>query len=187
MENALNDRRLLLVSSSSWKDVFLQDLNTLPAMEGEECGDVGEECMACNRTNHPATFKVVMKGRPYPSGDLWLYDMGTAKASPAKTPEKGKASKARKGELRPGPKGKHASKAAIPRSKDFVRRTYYLGRFCRARTHLYHALLHYKLRLLGTLRKKLKRKVGTHHYSAILSSSMIVFQYLQGLVKIIAI
>jgi hypothetical protein len=53
--------------SSSWVRDFIVSLESRPIMEEthEYAEDTGSDCQACNRSRHPATYKVALKGKPY--------------------------------------------------------------------------------------------------------------------------
>jgi hypothetical protein len=58
--------------SSVWNRDFLVDLEARPDMQnGEDYADsLAENCQACNRGNHPATFSVIFQGQPYDPNSL---------------------------------------------------------------------------------------------------------------------
>ncbi|KAJ3186284.1 hypothetical protein HDU85_007724 [Gaertneriomyces sp. JEL0708] len=109
---SLDDRiegfRFSLVSSEAWQPDFRGTIEKYPYYEW--CivdGGLYGDCEACRRTNHPATRKVFVSGRPY--------DRHTLK-----------------------------NKRREPAAEGIE---YVLGRFCCARSKLYHDLYHYKIHL----------------------------------------
>lgn len=55
--------------SSAWKVEFYRSLKARPTLEAFEMGrtglDLDNSCEACGRSGHPATWKILLQGRPY--------------------------------------------------------------------------------------------------------------------------
>ena len=53
--------------SAAWNAEFKKTLKEKPDLATVEVGDESfmEHCVACNKTNHPATFQLIFRGKPY--------------------------------------------------------------------------------------------------------------------------
>ncbi|DBA69354.1 TPA: hypothetical protein ACH3X2_012930 [Trebouxia sp. C0005] len=150
IEEKLSERRELCVVSSAWSkavDGLLDNVDTYPGMssdwadEGSSLGEAQDGmCQACQKgqTAGHAVKTLTLKGRPYQR--LWKY--GFRRVSNAHV-------------RRDLPLKEEEEDYGVPAWQEM---RYAVGKYCCARLQLYHALMHYKHRLRGKLKKRIKRE-----------------------------
>ncbi|DBA89279.1 TPA: hypothetical protein ACH3X1_016415 [Trebouxia sp. C0004] len=150
IEEKLSERRELCVVSSAWSkavDGLLDNVDMYPGMssdwadEGSSLGEAQDGmCQACQKgqTAGHAVKTLTLKGRPYQC--LWKY--GFRRVSNAHV-RKDLTFEEQQEEY------------GVPAWQEM---RYAVGKYCCARLQLYHALMHYKHRLRGKLKKRIKRE-----------------------------
>jgi len=132
--------------SAAWTPEFTFALQSRPCIAYEAIDrssewDTLEKCDACNRTNHPATFRVQFQGKPYdpqtleevtvPQGDddeEDEEDSSSSRSSPSDIDNK---------------PAYDATGREIPPASTI----YYVGKFCMANAEIAHALSHWRYHL----------------------------------------
>jgi hypothetical protein len=81
VERELLSRKEGLVTSTVWLPELQQDLQSRPIFRScfeKAIAEQYTDCEACNRSRHPAIFKVTLSGRPYSSSNVWRGDLSEA-------------------------------------------------------------------------------------------------------------
>lgn len=126
IEQTVLDKVNLIAKSSVWDDSLSQDLDQYPIFKS--WGKTLEfDCEACCRSNHPATFEVMLEGPTYSAIKLWQR----------------------------GDKLVLPDNDSQPPSSDGTRPFYRMGRNCHMRTSLFHRLLHFKYKLIMAIKTRI--------------------------------
>ncbi|KNC97499.1 hypothetical protein, variant [Spizellomyces punctatus DAOM BR117] len=128
LENRLSGYRISLVSSEVWQPDFRRSLDTCPRFRCWSVTRIGD-CDACARSNRPASKRILLSGWPYNPDTLQplqncLDDSPNNDNSEFDEPD--------------------LSAARTRRKRKSPAYTYNVGRYCFARSRLYHKLRHFK-------------------------------------------
>jgi hypothetical protein len=124
-------------TSSAWTRDFTVSLQARPGIEVQEIGGLRTEleldkCQACNRTGHPATFRILFHGRPYNPRTL----------EPIEQEDDDESDNSSTSSTSGKEEYDHRSRLVPPSS-----RSYCVGRFCKDNAVMAHALEHWKYQL----------------------------------------
>ena len=139
--------------SSVWKPGFTTALYARPEISvWEEDHALHVNCEACNRTNHPATFKIRFSGKPYEARTLEELEQDSDEddSDDVDNDDDDDDATAEQGEI-------YDSNGALvaPASRVFS-----LGRFCMANAKTAHTLHHWKIHLMSWVVDHLRVKMG---------------------------
>jgi hypothetical protein len=134
IERPLCTRRESTLGSSAWRADFVRDLAGRPVYRSVELPEqaAAERCGACGRCSHRLTHRIELGGPAYDSRRTWEVsrDLGHADWDACLREREGQGEEG-------GP--------------ELTTLTYLVGGHCRARTGLYHSLLHYKFRVFDSI------------------------------------
>jgi hypothetical protein len=136
--------------SAVWTPEFTLSLRARPEIAiWQEEHALLKNCEACNRTSHPATFRIQFSGKPYDSHTLEEVEQDTD-GDDSEEAEDDDDSAAEQGEV-------YDSNGALiaPAGK-----VYSLGRFCMANAKTAHTLHHWKVHLSSWVVDHLREKMG---------------------------
>ncbi len=71
VEDSITGRKEFLLRSAIWEYEFKRDLEQYPMYRSWTRSAMMDECEACQRMNHPASFEVSLEGIYYNSENLW--------------------------------------------------------------------------------------------------------------------
>lgn len=131
--------------SSIWKVEFYRTLKARPKLEAFETGKIDsvlyENCEACGRSGHPATWKIIFNGQPYNKSTLedLESDSEDSENSDSDSEASGKESVDTQGNPLP------------PLSKEWV-----MGSVCSGNAETAHSLLHWRHHLKEWVEERLE-------------------------------
>ena len=156
--------------SSVWRPDFVNALLARPNIEITEIIHgrlevLDQNCEACNRTGHPATFEARFTGNPYDAftlDDLPQVSEEEESSSSSSSESSSDSDSEDESESEARPKAKKAKPQIIRDSKRNIlepeSRVFALGRTCKKNAHMAHILQHWRYHLFSWVKDYLAKK-----------------------------
>ncbi|KAF2031194.1 hypothetical protein EK21DRAFT_99940 [Setomelanomma holmii] len=144
-------------SSSAWTADFTRAIRARPDLEEMEIIAIKKDtmdlhCQACNRKNHPATWELMLRGRPY--NKVTLEPLDNDSDSDSNSDDDSELSADSEEELNGEKAARNSNGERLPpESHRFA-----LGKTCKANAHVAHTLHHWRYHLYSWVKDYLARE-----------------------------